>query len=125
MQSKLRKINVHKTDFKYLIDEKYQTTSGGYWITIVKIFQEPFKQNYLEIKFESADGYPAGNLLTSGVRLDVEQFNLHTPSSIRQLIEAAIARKWNWKHAKLEISDGLEVLRALGYNATSLKPHNK
>lgn len=124
MKSKLRNINVNQTNFKYLINEKYKKENEGYWVTTLRVFMEGFKNTPLQIKFESTDGYAIGNTLTSGVRINNEEFNLHNPRVIRQLIEEGIAQKWNWENSKLEIPDGIKLLIDIGYSVESLKPTN-
>ena len=124
MKSKLRNINVNQTDFRYLINEKYQVENNGYWLTTLRVFRKDFKKTPLEIKFKSNDGYATGNMLTSGIMINEKEFNLHKPIIVRELIEEGIAQKWNWENSKLEIPNGLKLLAEMGYNIESLKPIN-
>ena len=129
MKSKLRKITIEDFVYFYIVTNKYHLETKTNTLTL-KVFLNGEKQTPLIIDFLTIDDLYMGQILNSGVKLtniiknSVDNVNINEPKYIRALILIGQKKGWTGTN-KLELQNGLEYLKELGYEIDILLPNNK
>ncbi|WP_428232075.1 hypothetical protein [Flavobacterium sp.] len=122
----LRKITVEDTVYLYkcVVGFAINTEIATFEITI---FLNGYKQTPLKISFITWEDLYAGNPLKTGVKLtklstkQEELVNFNKPKYIRECILDGLKTGWKGKN-KAAFIDGLEFLKALGYDVVFYIP---
>ncbi|PWW30627.1 MULTISPECIES: hypothetical protein [unclassified Chryseobacterium] len=126
MKNKLRKITVNTIEYLYLVSDQYHSETKTNTLT-VKVFLNGQKQTPLIIRFMTVEDYIMGQPLKSGVKLmnkitgSEDEINLNRPQYIKQFIVLGLMKGWSGFNS-MEIQNGLDYLRELGFQTGQLKP---
>ena len=109
MKTKLRSIIVNQQKFNYILKESYIAYKEDlpFWMTTLRVYRDNYKNTPLELVFESEDGYPSGNSITTNSENSI---NLHRPFFVKQMIEKGISLGWDWNTSKMQILDAIALI---------------
>ena len=126
MKSRLRTLTVHGAEYGYSIKHRFERLQGqvdGSWHTTLTLYRMGFQNSWLKVHFHTADDYAQGNLLLQ-TSTDPTRPNLHTPGTVRELLDHAHALGWTGDHVSMEVEDGLPWLVDCGFEIGHLQLHD-
>ncbi|MEM9918313.1 MAG: hypothetical protein AAF990_09480 [Bacteroidota bacterium] len=122
MKKKLRQLIVDDICFVYLLQERLKRdpdTEELQWENELQIFEEGYPKHPLIIIFLAKDDYYMGNPLTKEI---VEGLNLQLPGLLRRLLNYGLEQGWDGRQQRMKLSNGMAILRSLGFDTKAVEP---
>ena len=112
MKSTLRRIQINEVRYLWRVRGSVLRRDSGEPLSLTQlvVYREGFPKGALHVSFTTWSDAMVGNPLLRGVPVSAHAvaINLNQPSSIRRVIEYALAKDWTGLQP-LQLSDGMEI----------------
>ena len=112
MKSKLRRLQINEACFLWRVrgSVQHRESSEPLSLTQVTVYRDGCPKGGLEVCFTTWIDAMIGSPLLSGIPVsdNATAINLNQPSSIRRIIEFALARGWTGAEP-MRLADGMEI----------------